>query len=122
MEELKTLKNVDVSFTFEDDDNLTLTISSGDEFFDFTLDVHEMCEMRYEKGIGQEYSSAEFDDVDEFLKMMQRILGNKLSYQEIMEKYFPKKKEEKDYLIGLEKWKSAFCNDCKKLISEGSFQ
>jgi hypothetical protein len=113
MDGMKTLKNVDVHFTL-DDDILTVTISCGDDFFDFDIDVHEMMEMRYEKGIGQIYSSSEFDDYSEFLGMIQKILGNRLSYNEVMEKYFPKKKEESSY----EKIWKVICPDCQKLVYE----
>ena len=111
MEEFKTLKNVDVHFTL-DDNILTLTISSGDDFFDFDIDIHEMENLNYEKGIGQIYSSTGFDDPIEFLVMIGKILGNRLSYKEIQEKYFPKKNEEK----GFNDYFEIICKDCQKLV------
>lgn len=114
-EETFSLKGVNVHFTFEEAEQITITISSGDDFFDFTVDLYELMDMRYEKGIDQEYSSADFENPYEFLKMINRILGNRLSYKEFMQKYFPN--GIKDLSI-YEKYLSIVCPDCKKLILE----
>ncbi len=109
-----SLKGVNVHFTFEDEE-ITITVSSVDEFFDFTVDAYEMVGLRYEKGIGQKYSEVDFESPFEFLKTLQKVLGNRLSYQEVVEKYFPKKKEE---ISVYEKFFKILCSDCKKKILE----
>lgn len=88
---MKTFKNVDVVFLEGDDGKITVSICDGDEFYDLTFSL-ENGEFRYEKGIGEKYSSSDFSTFGEFYDFMKRNYKNKMSYLECMEKYFPEKK------------------------------
>lgn len=89
---MKTLKNVNVVFLKGDDGVITVSICDGDEFYDLTF-LEENCEYSYEKGIGEKFSFTDFDTFDEFYNFLERNHENKMTYNECMEKYFPRKEE-----------------------------
>ena len=124
---MKTFKNVDLVILEDDNGNVTFSVCHGDEFYDVTF-PKENCECVYEKGIGEKYSSSEFDSFDKFYDFMKRNFQNKMCYCECMEKYFPKTKVENsltlenemdDFLSNLsEEKKEKFKNDLTKIVTE----
>lgn len=90
---MKTFKNIDVVFLESEDGKITVSICDGDEFYDLTFSLKNG-EFRYEKGIGEKYSSSDFSTFGEFYKFMSRNYKNKMTYNEGIENYFSKKKEE----------------------------
>lgn len=117
---MKTLKNVDVVFIKGEDGIITASICDGDEFYDLTF-LEENCEYSYEKGIGEKFSFTDFDTFDEFYDFVERNHQNKMSYQECVEKYFPK--QEKVKIVNRMDWdgESSISEEDRKII-EDSFK